>query len=500
MKTDTIQLESYDDVVSARDKMSWAHSGRILLVWPAHGRILTRRLDLVLLQRTAADLGGQLALVTRDLQVRIYARELSIPVFWSARRAQEAKWKGRHPRLATWDSLDTGSQPGDAPRALPLHPPRPSGISSPFVRFAFFTLGVLALLAIAAVLLPQAQINLAPRTQSQEAQVNVIASPDAQMVNLSGQVPANRVTVVVEGRDVMTATGYLDLPETPATGEVEFRNLTDQAVMIPSGSIVMTLDAQPIQFATTEPGLLRPGVGVSLTIPVQAIAPGHQGNVKTGEVRAVGGLLGTMIEVQNHQPTQGGTNRQRLGPTDVDRWRLLNRLTDSLRVTAANELKNSLPPGDFLSIPSLELNRTVEQVYEPEQGAPSDTLTLHLRLEFSALVVRAAYLRQLAKGVLDAGLPAGYAPIPDTLVFEPVSEAVQEAGSVRWNMAIQRMMVASFPERQAIETVVGLPPEQARQRLSALLPLAQVPEISLSPSWWPYLPILPFRISVNQGN
>jgi hypothetical protein len=506
MKTDILQLESYDDVVSARDKMGWARSGRILLVWPAHGRIMTRRLDLVLLQRTAADLGAQLALVTRDLRVRMYARELSIPVYWSVTKAQEAKWKGRHPRLATWESLEAASReqgdgrPGKGLGSTP--PPRAPTLSSPAVRFAFFTLGVLALLAIAAVLVPQAELHLTPRTQPQQAQIEVTASSEEKTVKLSGQLPASRVTVVVEGRDVMTSTGYLDLPDTPASGEVEFRNLTDQAIMIPSGSMVMTLDTQPgqhaVQFATTEPGMLRPGVGVSLTIPVQAIAPGRQGNLAAGELRAVGGLLGTMVEVQNHRPMQGGSNRQQLGPTEVDRWRLLNRLTESLRVTAADELRASLPPGDFLSTPSLELKRTLEQAFDPAENSPADNLTLHLRLEFSGLVVRSTTLHDLAQGVLDASVPAGFTPLQDTLVYENLSQPVQEGGEMKWTMSMKRMMLANFPESQAVEAVVGLPPAQARQRLSALLPLAKPPEITLSPSWWPYLPILPFRITVRQ--
>src|SRR5512134_1278429 len=92
MKTHIIQLEQYDDIVSARDKMSWAKGDRILMVWPERGRVLYRRLDLALLQRQSQAQGAQLALVTQDPEVRYFAPRLGIPVFKSLRKAQRAAW------------------------------------------------------------------------------------------------------------------------------------------------------------------------------------------------------------------------------------------------------------------------------------------------------------------------------------------------------------------------------------------------------------------------
>ena len=93
MKTQIIQLEAYDDTVSVRDKMGWGQTSRILLVWPAQGRPLDRRLDLVLLLRHSLALGAQLGLVTQDSQVRLTALELSIPVFKNLRQAQTGRWR-----------------------------------------------------------------------------------------------------------------------------------------------------------------------------------------------------------------------------------------------------------------------------------------------------------------------------------------------------------------------------------------------------------------------
>src|SRR5436853_34579 len=63
MKVQVIQLESYDDVISIRDRMGFIDTERVLLVWPPKGRIVKRKLDLVLIQREATRRGAKLALV-----------------------------------------------------------------------------------------------------------------------------------------------------------------------------------------------------------------------------------------------------------------------------------------------------------------------------------------------------------------------------------------------------------------------------------------------------
>jgi hypothetical protein len=70
VKTKIITLESHDDLISVRDKLSWAKTPRILLVWPKYEKVTLRLLDLKVLQRHADSLGAQLGLVTRRANVR----------------------------------------------------------------------------------------------------------------------------------------------------------------------------------------------------------------------------------------------------------------------------------------------------------------------------------------------------------------------------------------------------------------------------------------------
>src|SRR5215207_7702582 len=60
MKTQIITLESHDDLISVRDRLSWAKTPRILLVWPKYEKVTLRQVDLKILQRHASSLGAQL--------------------------------------------------------------------------------------------------------------------------------------------------------------------------------------------------------------------------------------------------------------------------------------------------------------------------------------------------------------------------------------------------------------------------------------------------------
>jgi hypothetical protein len=99
MKVQIIQLESHDDSLSTRDKMGWSQTGQILLVWPPRGRILNRKLDLLLLQRHSKSLGVKFALVTHDSEVIRNADQLGLSVFENVRQALDTPWRGKRRRI-----------------------------------------------------------------------------------------------------------------------------------------------------------------------------------------------------------------------------------------------------------------------------------------------------------------------------------------------------------------------------------------------------------------
>ena len=502
MKTQILRLDPHDDVTSTCDKMNWGQTGRVLLVWPEHGRLLRRRVDLVLLQRHSSSLGAQLALVTSDPIVRFNARQLAIPVFKSLRQAQGAHWRverrlrkrpapvAQAPLPQNYDALDAMRQEA--------HPLAPAWLAQPAARLGFFTLGVLAVLALAAILLPGAQVELTPKTKTQTLTLEVRASPDQENINLSGIVPARALTAVVEGRDLIKASGVTQNPDRTASGEVVFTNLSDKPVTIPLGLVVRDLADSPVRFTTTQSGELEAGPGITTTLEVRAMTPGETGNLPAGALTAIEGSLGLSLAATNPLPTKGGSDRSLPLPTYQDRQRLYEKLEAALRQSAQAEFNGQLSPGDLLFTQTLTIAHVLEQSYTPAEGQPSGQLELSLRLEYQALSASKRDIDNLATTLLDANLPDGYLPLSDSLMVKQVSPVVMERPNLpRWQFSAQRTLYVVIPPLQAINLILGSPPAEAAGRLRSAWPLSTAPEIRLSPAWWPRLPILPFRISID---
>src|SRR5690349_14105823 len=167
MKTQIITLESHDDLISVRDRMSWAKTPRILLVWPKYEKVTLRQVDLKVLQRHAASLGAQLGLVTRARRVRQDAEALKIPVFESTGQAQRLAWPKPRRRRAQLtkhappkdlrgqrDQLSADGQQG----GWRVHP---------VARVGAFILGVSSVLVLVALFIPRAQVILQPKSKTQ---------------------------------------------------------------------------------------------------------------------------------------------------------------------------------------------------------------------------------------------------------------------------------------------------------------------------------------------
>jgi hypothetical protein len=504
MKTKILHLDPHDDVTSARDKMGWGQTNRILLVYPERGQVLNRRLDLTLLQRHSNSLGAQLALVTRDSEARFNARELGIPVFKTLRQAQSQHWRPprqfRHKQHHA-TPLETESE---RERTLPTRPERMPAQPSLGIRLAFFTLGVASVLALAAILVPGARVDLQPEAREQSVRFESRANPATENFNLSGALPAQITSVIIEGRDTLTATGSVEFPLQTAKGEVRFTNLTEEPVVIPEGSIVRTTGDDAARFATSRTGEIPGGPGQTLSLPVQALAAGRTGNQPAGSIQAIEGDLGTQATVTNLLPTYGGKDRQTPAPSLADQRALQERLSASLQRTALEEIQAGLAPGDVVITDSLRLVETLEAQFWPPDIQPADQLDLSLRLKFEAMTVSTQDIQALAKSVLDANLPQDFHPVEGSLEIEHLSiPSLGEDGSASWKLEARRRIQKNFSENQIVHAILGLAPAAAKERLASSMQLETEPRIAVTPSWWPRLPVMPFRINVTtweQGN
>lgn len=492
MKTQIITLESHDDLISVRDRLSWAKTPRILLVWPKHEKIMLRQVDLKVLQRHALSLGAQLGLVTRQRRVRADAEAVGIPVFESTGQAQRVKWpdvkrkdwKRKAPDKTLRDRQEQAQVKEEAWRTHPV------------TRVVMFIIGVLSVLALVALFIPRAQVRLSPVTQTQSIVVPVTASPSAKSVFITGTIPTHEKRIVVEGLQRVLVSGAGVEPQSKAKGVVIFRNLTQSEVSVPAGTVVLFGD---VRFATTDDGVVDAGVGKTLELPIDAVDGGLAGNLDAETINAVEGRLGLSLSVTNPEPTEGGRERASVQATESDRARAKDLLLKSLESDARASLLDELNSDDFLFDETLALSQILSETYDTPTGAVSLQLTLTMQAEYSIQYATASDLTELASLALNASLPSNFsaASATDAVTVEQVTTPVLlEDGSLRWTMRAEREIVQQVNAAQVTQLVQGLGSSAAQTRLEENLPLLSEPKILLAPSWWPWVPIVPFRIEV----
>ncbi|PWB54914.1 MAG: hypothetical protein C3F13_05540 [Anaerolineales bacterium] len=496
MKTQIIQLNQKEDTISVRDKISWAQTERVLLVWPDSGKVLNHKLDLILLKRYTASLGSQLALVTQDAEVRFYANQIGISAFDTIRQAQEQAWVVEKPGQLLAGT--TAKHPDLAQMRVALKTKRAAWLEHPVTRYVCLSFCVLAVLSLVLLFLPGAKVVINPKEVVQSVKINLSADPGASTVNIStGSLPSYTFATTIEGNAVITATGSIPIPGEAAVGSLQFTNKSKKTITIPPGTIVNTFGSNPVRFTTLSPEAVQVRSNRSALIDARAIKPGSAGNLPAGSLVVIEGEKIQGLSVTNPDATHGGSNIMIPSPSLGDLDDLREQLSNQLNQAGLAQIKSQLPTGDTLLEPSLKIVETLEEVFSPEIGQPAKHLKLFLRVRLEAQVVASETLHSLVIPILEASAPPGFTAQPNTLMIEQVdSPSLDADGKIHWQVNATQMLEAEVPVGLVAESVKGLKVDLAQERLSNRLDLDESAQIILSPRWWPRLPFLAMRINV----
>jgi len=329
LKTKIITLESHDDLISVRDKLSWAKTPRILLVWPKYENVTLRLLDLKVLQRHADSLGAHLGLVTRRMNVRRDAESLGIPVFKTTSAAQKNLWPDSAPR--------TQRIPKNPRRDLremrdSVYLKEPAWRTSLLGRVLTFTAGVMAVLTVAGIFVPRAAVTLYPETQTQSIIIPVSAGPSIESISLTGDIPAQIISVTVDAEQSLATTNEIAIPRSKAKGIARFTNLGETEVGIPAGTVISTVGLT--RYITLNDTLLPAGVDEFVEVQIEALEAGSQSNAEPDKILIVEGLLGLSTTVTNPELISGGTDTKTIGASEEDRTELREVVMENLRRSA----------------------------------------------------------------------------------------------------------------------------------------------------------------------
>lgn len=512
-----LRLEGDEDIHAVRMIISRAQTERLLLDVPRGHTAFRSIVRLKLLARQAHANGVQLALVSRDPEIREQAREIALPVFRSVGKAQKAgTWKQPSEEALTprrqlrgngdtdWESYQGTNLLSEAPlewqRGRESVLARREQIGAPANwadRFALMGLviGVVIVVLIGAVLIvPSARITLIPAQQNITAEFEATADLDAGIVGLSeNRVPAERHTVTVEGRAQTATSGRKDVPDQPATGEVVFVNLLPQDVPIPEGTIVSTSAAVPVRFRTTEEVTIP--ADERATAPIEALNPGPSGNVGALLINRVQGPASTAVRVFNPDATQGGTVKQAQTVTAADKDQLREQLSQRLVQEGRTVLEERVPEG-FLLIPETVQFEPVTESFDKLVGEQADVLSLLYRLRVSGRIVSEEDLERIGRRTLRQRVPSDQTLLEEGQRTELMAGEQIDEEQVQITAVAHGIVAAEIPGGRVQELARGQPVEEAQAALMERLPLAATPAIEVTPSWWPRMPYLPLRIFV----
>jgi len=496
-----LPLDPSDDAVSVRDRLSFVDGPRVLLVWPDEGRVLRRKLDLLLVLRHAERLGMRLALVTADPTVIAHARELNLSVFADAVAAGHSPWK--KPRAASF------TPPPLDPRAMVEQVQRRRELAADaggprWARWAVFAALLIALAAGVVLTAPHATITITPASRQVHDSVTIVADPALTDIDLDAKrMPASVVTLEATSRVTVQSSGRETAGASLAQGLVTFTNEASEPVLIPLGTVVATSSTYPIRFETRIEATLPGGVGASVQTPVRALGQhaGPTGNVAAGAVNRVESDLAGWVNVVNPNATYGGAVEDRRIVTQEDQQRLLVLGRQQVLQHARDLLLHQLSGDQFLvpgSVAILE-ERPGWTIYSAVVGDAAESVSLDLRARVQAVVVDERQARQLAYAGLAPYLQPGLAIAPDALAFArgAILEIAPD-GRVTFLMNVTGTIGVAVDPQRVRDRLAGASVSEAQRRLAAewVLDPQRPPLIETWPGWYHRLPFLPVRITV----
>lgn len=514
---DYLQLETSDDVASVRDRLTFLRGRNVLLVWPEKGSVLTRKLDLVLIQREAVRNAVRIAIVTHDPLVIRHANELNISAFETISGSERGKWRRGRSRVFTTRLQRPRHQPEPddlMPYASRIRADEEETRGERLRRILVraVVLGMLGgvLLAATFLLLPSATVTLTPAQDFVRVDAEITADPSLQqsVVDVeNGVMSAYRYQAQVEDTATISTTGSQPLSSTPAIGTVVFINRTENSVSVPAGTLITTTAGTPIVFRTVQDGTVPAGQGQQAEVSIEAApeSTGSIGNVETGLINNIIGNLGESLEVRNLAPTFQGESRVAQLVTQADRDTLIAILRQQIQDRAFRELAPLIAESQFAILDTLRIaeERSDWMTFDYNVGDVTNTVSLTMRAVVEIIAVDERLAQQIAYARLGAQVPRGRNIRTNTVVYErgPVTN-VDSSGRVTFTIACSADVFGQINVAQIQERLASRDPQEAVDYLLSTADLEEgtTPEITLYPDWLTILPILPLRINVRSLN
>ena len=485
-----IDLGADATILDAARRLDAAESSDVVLVVPSGAPLTRNAVFLEALRRRAGD--RRIVLVSSEARARSLASSVHMKAFSSISALD------RHELDAT-EHLTDARRAVLATRVKRAAPRR--GIS-PLRGVAVFMSLLTAAGIMLAVVAPSATIVIAATpTPLGPFEYDLRAGPNG------GDISAQTLfDDKLTAKTVGTATGSRP-DEARATGVERFRNLTTNDVRIPAGTLVQTTDTPPIRFLTTEEKVLpRSTILPNLTvgevmINIRAIDFGPQGNVAADKITRG---ASTEFVVNNPAPTTGGKSDQIPVVTAADYDKAVTQSDGDLQKVADQRLvawKDGALKGT--SVYGVIARRTgvltpAADVVGKELPISKDKpATFEITVTGTATAYQVASDEPTRTAIEKLGqeLPPGMELDEKSAVVSQVIGASVKEDGVHWRVRAEAKQHAQAKKAQMTAALAGRDYSEV-EVLATQLGFKLVRIVSW-PDWWPRLPVLDSRITID---
>jgi hypothetical protein len=483
MSRTIVDLDARATVLDAAERLASAPPDGDVALMVAAGAPLLR--SGVFLEVLRTEVGPRrLSLVTTDARARSVASSVHMPAYASLAALE------RH-------ELDPTERLEKARRAA-IGSARPGTVAAP--RPSLRRIGAIAgslaaaALILAAVVMPEAKVTVAPAAQPIGPIDGItIRGTVGGTVEVTLRTVTQPITAKIPGAATGTRT-----EEVRAKGTVQLENKTNSDVAVPKGSIFRTSDG--IQFLSTSDATVPRSVIVppfsilqgKVTVPVEAAVAGAGGNLPPGRIAF--GPDASKYTVTNTEPTSGGDIRRIAIVRLEDYDAAVKRAPDALKAAGDEQLekwRREPRPGEAV-VPQVLVRQTaIAPASVDVIGKEGFELTVsgiamaYVSSEQEPRKAIAAKLRNAAdrgNDVDDGGV-----------AYDVTALKVAEDG-VTWTVTARGTQMRSVDRGAVARALAGRPVSDGRATVEAqgLRWLGT----QWTPEWWPLLPLLDARITV----
>jgi hypothetical protein len=229
---------------------------------------------------------------------------------------------------------------------------------------------------------------------------------------------------------------------------------------------------------------------------VEALEAGKSGNVDTDTITVIEGTLGLSAKVSNPEPTIGGVDANVIGASEDDRTALRQTVLDGLRSNVEKQIRAQISANDLLLIDTLEIKDLQREEFSPPDGEEGSTLTFSVQAEFTAQYILAEDLKALAASSVTASIPQDFSPSGE-MIFNLLDTPVTDTtGVTSFRLQASQTSLRNVDKLQVLNLIRGRSAQVAAAAVKNALALPNEPQIVITPSWWKWLPLIPFNISV----